>query len=197
MYGCESWTIKKAEHWRINAFELWCWRRLESPLDFKEIQPVNPKGNQSWIFIGSWNSNTLATWCEELTHLKRPCCWDRLRTGGEGDNREWDGWMASPTWWTWVWASSGSWWWTGNLMCYSPWGWTQLSYWTELMKVPGFSCCSAWAYSALWHVKSSQARDWIWIPWTSRQILNHQATREFWSLKKLFFILNFLFCIGV
>ena len=53
MYWCESWTIKKAEHWRIDAFELWCWRRLfESPLDCKEIQPVHPKGNQSWIFIG-------------------------------------------------------------------------------------------------------------------------------------------------
>ena len=52
MYGCESWTIKKAEHWRIGAFELWCWRRFESPLENKEIQPVHPKGNQSWIFIG-------------------------------------------------------------------------------------------------------------------------------------------------
>ena len=52
LYDCESWTIKKAEHWRIDAFELWCWRRLLSPLDCKEIQPVNPKGNQSWIFIG-------------------------------------------------------------------------------------------------------------------------------------------------
>ena len=53
MYGCESWTIKKAEYLRIDAFELWCWRRLEGPLDCKEIQPVNPKGNQSCIFFGS------------------------------------------------------------------------------------------------------------------------------------------------
>ena len=52
MFGCESWTIKKAECWRIDDFELWCWRRLLSPLDCKEIQPVHPKGNQSWIFIG-------------------------------------------------------------------------------------------------------------------------------------------------
>ena len=52
MYGCESWTIKKAECWRIDVFELWCWRRPLSPLDCKEIQPVSPKGNQSWIFIG-------------------------------------------------------------------------------------------------------------------------------------------------
>ena len=52
MHGCESWTTKKAEHWRIYAFELWCWRRLASPLDCKEIQPVHPKGDQSWVFIG-------------------------------------------------------------------------------------------------------------------------------------------------
>ena len=52
MYGCESWTVKKAERWRIDAFELWCWRRLLSPLDCKEIQPVHPKGDQSWVFIG-------------------------------------------------------------------------------------------------------------------------------------------------
>ena len=61
-----------------------------------------------------WNSNPLATWCKELTHLKRPWCWERLRAGGEGDNRGWDGWMAPLTQWTWVWVSSGSWWWTGR-----------------------------------------------------------------------------------
>ena len=62
----------------------------------------------------SWNSNTLAMWCEELTHWKRPWCWEGLRAGGEGDNRGWDGWMASPTQWTWVWVNSGSWWWKGR-----------------------------------------------------------------------------------
>ena len=62
----------------------------------------------------SWSSNTLATWWEELTYWKRPGCWERLKAGGEGDNRAWDGWMASLTRWTWVWASSGSWWWTGK-----------------------------------------------------------------------------------
>ena len=62
----------------------------------------------------SWSSSTLATWCEELTHLKRPWCWERLKVGGEGDNGGWDGWMASLTQWTWVWVSSGSCWWTGK-----------------------------------------------------------------------------------
>ena len=64
MYGCESWTIKKAENQRINAFELWCWRRLLSPLDCEEIQPVHPKGNQSWTFIGRTDAKaeTLILW---------------------------------------------------------------------------------------------------------------------------------------
>ena len=62
----------------------------------------------------SWNSSTLTTWCGELTHLKRPWCWERLRAGGEGDDRGWDGWMASLTQWTWVWVNSGNWWGTGK-----------------------------------------------------------------------------------
>ena len=89
---------------------------VSCPLDSKKIKPVYPKGNQSWIFIGRTDAEaeTLATWCRELTHLKKPWCWERLKVGREGDERGWDGWMASPTWWTWVWASSGSWWWTGK-----------------------------------------------------------------------------------
>ena len=62
----------------------------------------------------SWNSSTLATWCKELTHWKRPWCWERLKVGGEGDDRGWDGWMASATQWTWIWVASGSWWWIGR-----------------------------------------------------------------------------------
>ena len=91
-------------------------KTLESPLDCKEIQPVYPKGDQSWVFrkdwCWSWNSNTLATWCEELTHLKRPWFWERLRAGGEGDDRGWDVWMAWLTQRRWVWVNSGGWWWT-------------------------------------------------------------------------------------
>ena len=116
MYGCESWTIKKSEHWRIGAFKLWCWRRL---LFCKEILPVKPKRksvlNIHWKdWCWSWNSNTLATWCEEPTHWKRPWCWEGLGAGWEGDDRGWDGWMASPTQWIWVWVNAGSWCWTGR-----------------------------------------------------------------------------------
>ena len=62
----------------------------------------------------SWNSNILATWCKELTHLKRPWFWEWLKVEGEGNNKWWNDWMASPTRWTWIWASSRSWWWTGK-----------------------------------------------------------------------------------
>ena len=117
MYWCESWTTKKAERQRIDAFDLWCWTRLESPFDCKEIQSIlkeiSPEYSLKWLML-KLKLNTLATWCEELTHWKRSWCWERLKAGGEGDDRGWDGWMASPTWWTWVWASSGSWWWTGK-----------------------------------------------------------------------------------
>ena len=102
-------------------------KTLESPLECKEIQPVHPKGNQSRIFIGRTDAeaetpNTLTTWCEELTHWKRPWCWERLKAEGKGDDRGWDGWVASPTWWTWVWASFGSWWWTGGPGVLQSWG---------------------------------------------------------------------------
>ena len=112
MYRCESWTIKKAEHWRIDAFELWCWRLLRVPWTarrsnqsiLKEISPEYSLEGLVW----NWNSNILATLCEDLTHWKRPWCWESLKVGGEGNNRGWDGWMASPTQWIWVWASSRS-----------------------------------------------------------------------------------------
>ena len=118
-YGCESWTIKKADQWRINAFKLWCWSRLLS------VPWTARRSNQSILkestlnihwkdWCWNWSSNTLATWCEELTHWKRPWCWERLKVGKEGDDRGWDGWMASPTQWTCVWASSRRWWRTGK-----------------------------------------------------------------------------------
>ena len=122
MYGCESWTVKKAEHWRIDAFQLWCWRRLlrvpwtarRSNQSILKDDPTSVLGVLWKDLCWSWNSNTLATSCEELTYWKRPWFWEGLRAGGEGDNRGWDGWMASLTRWTWVWVNSGSWWWTGR-----------------------------------------------------------------------------------
>ena len=118
----ESWVPKNWCFWTV-VLE----KTLESPLDSKEIQPVHPQGNQSWIFTGRTDAeaqtqyaqlklklSTLVIWCEELTHWKRPWCWERLKAGGEGYDRGWDGWMATVTQWIWVWVNSGSWWWTGR-----------------------------------------------------------------------------------
>ena len=107
----ESWALKNWCFWTV-VLE----KTLESPLDCKKIQLVHPKGDQSWVFIGRTDveTKTLAISCKELTHWKRPCCWEGLGAGGEGDTRGWDGWMASPTRWAWVWVNSGSWWWTGR-----------------------------------------------------------------------------------
>ena len=103
----------------------WCFwtvvleKTLESPLNYKEIQPIHPKGNQSWIFIGRTDAKAEAPilWPPDSKNWfirKDPDARKDWRQEGEGDNRGWDGWMASPTQWTWVWASSGSWWWTGK-----------------------------------------------------------------------------------
>ena len=140
MYGCENWTIKKAEHERIDAFELWCWGRLlRVPWTARRsnqsiLKEISPGCSLEGLML-KLRLNTLATSCEELTHWKRPWCWEGLGTGGEGDNRGWDGWMASLTLWTGVWVNSGSWWWTGRpgvLWFMGSQSQTWLSDWTEL-----------------------------------------------------------------
>ena len=111
----ESWVTKNWCFWTV-VLE----KTLESPLDCKEIQPVHPKGNQSWIFIGRTNdeAETPILWPPDRKNWliwKDPDAWnEKLRAGGQEDYRGWDNWMASPTQWTCVWVSSGSWWWTGR-----------------------------------------------------------------------------------
>ena len=98
----------------FDAFELWHWRRLlRVPWTARRsnqsiLKEISPGCSLEGLML------KLATWCEELTHLKISWCWERLRAGREGDDRGWDGWIASPTQWTWVWVDSGSWWWTGR-----------------------------------------------------------------------------------
>ena len=115
MYGCESWTVKKAEHRRIDAFELWCWRRLlrvpwtarrSNQSILKEISPVCSLEG----LILKLKLQYLATSCKQLTHWKRLWCWEGLGAGGEGDDGGWGGWMALPDGHEWV--NSRSWWWT-------------------------------------------------------------------------------------
>ena len=119
MYRCENWTIKKAECWRIDGFELWCWRRLLRVLwtarrsNQSILKEISPEYSLEGLML-KLKLHPLAIWCEELTYLKSPWCWERLKAGGEGDDRGWDCWMASLTRWTWVWASSGHWLWTGK-----------------------------------------------------------------------------------
>ena len=135
MINLESVFKSRNITWPTKVRLVGLWRKLST----KELMLLNcGVGEDSWESLGlqrdptcpfwkrsalgflwkewcwSWNSSTLATWCEELTHWKRLWCWEGLGAGGEGDNRGRDGWMASLTWWTWVWVNSGSWWWTGR-----------------------------------------------------------------------------------
>ena len=141
MYGCESFTIKKAECQRIDTFELWCWRRLlRVPWTARRsnhsiLKEISPECSLEWLML-KLKLQYLATWYEELTHLTRPWCWERWKAGGEGEYRGWDGWMASPTQWTWVWVNSRSWWWTGRpgmLQSMESQSQTWLNDWTELL----------------------------------------------------------------
>ena len=116
-YACESWTIKKAEYRRMMLLNCGVGEDSWDSLGLQGDQ-TSQSSRKSVLNIHwkdwSWNSNALATCCEELTHLKRPWCWERLKARGEGDDRGGDCWMASATRWTWVWVSSSSWWWTGR-----------------------------------------------------------------------------------
>ena len=109
----ESWVLKNWCFWTV-VLE----KTLESPLECQEIQPVHPKGNQSWLFIGRTDAEakTPILWPPDAKNwlIWKDWCWERLMAGREGDNRGWDVWRASPTSWTWVWVDSGSWWWTGS-----------------------------------------------------------------------------------
>ena len=118
MYGCESWTIKKAECWRIDDFELWCWRRLEIPLDCKEIQPVHPNRNQSWVFIGRTDieaeTPTLGHLMRRADSFEKTLILGKIEGQGRRGRKRMRWLVASLTQWTWVWVDSGSWWWAGR-----------------------------------------------------------------------------------
>ena len=119
MYGCQSWTIKKAECQRIDAFELWYWRRLfRVPRTAKRSnQSILKEINPEYSLVGLMLRLKLQYFghlMQRVESLEKIWCWEGLGAGGEGDDRGWDGWMASPTWWTWVWVNSRSWWWTGR-----------------------------------------------------------------------------------
>ena len=119
MYGHENWTIKKAERRRINAFELWCWRRLLRILwtarrsNQSILKEISPEYSLEGLKL-KLKLQYFGHLFQELTHWRIPWCWERLKAGEEGDDRQWDFWVASLTSWTWVWVISGSCWWTGR-----------------------------------------------------------------------------------
>ena len=101
------WEVDHKKGWVLRNWCFWIVvleQTFESPLDV--LKEISPEYSLEGLVL---KLNSLAAWCKELTHEKRTCCWERLKAGGEGVNRGWDGWMASPTLWTWVWVSSGCW----------------------------------------------------------------------------------------
>ena len=142
MYGYESWTIKKAVHWWIDAFELWCWRRLlRVPWTARRsnqsiLKEISPEYSLEGLML-KLNLQYFGHLMGRTDSLKRPWCWEGLGARGEGDDRGWDGWMASLTQWAWVWVNSGSGDGQGGLVCCSPWGPKELDMtewlnWSEL-----------------------------------------------------------------
>ena len=130
IHRCKSWTMKKAEHQRIDAFELWCWRRLmRAPWTARRssqfiLKEINPEYSLEGLMLKLQYFGHLI---QRASSVKRPWCWERLRTRGEAGSRGWDGWIASLTPWTWVWANSRRWWRTGKPVCCIPWGHKELN----------------------------------------------------------------------
>ena len=172
MYGCERWTIKKAECWRNGALELWHWRRLlRVPWTARWsnqsiLKEMSPEYSLERLKLKLQYFGHLM---QGMTHLKRPWCWERFKARGGGDDRGWDGWIASLTQWTQVWVSSGSWWWKGRPGMLQSMGlqrvghdWATELNWTDWLgpkQYPAFSTKEASFYSScllMWfHLKKS------------------------------------------
>ena len=145
MYGCERWTIKKAERWRIDTFELCCWRRLlrvtwtarrSNQSILKEICPEYSLEGLMLKLKFQYFGHVM----QRTASLKRPWCWERLKAR-EGDDRGWDGWMESPVQWTWVWVNSGSCWWTGRPVLLQSMGLQRVRHdWAELNYIAFPTC---------------------------------------------------------
>ena len=191
MYGCESWTIKKAECQRIGAFKLWCWRRL------LRVPWTARRSNQSILKETSTRCSLeglmLKLKLQYFGHLmwridSSPWCWERFKAGREGDDRGWDGCMVSPTRWTLVWASCRSWWWTGRpgaLQSMGSQSRTRLRDWTELR-------CKLWKHKCNgFHRMQLKTEIWIILCSNIDAIIYLNKNTNF----SLVFIHEFLICI--
>ena len=172
MYRCENWTVKKAERRRIDAFELWCWKRLlrVTWTARRSNQSILKETNPECLLEGIMLKQKLQYFGHlmgELIHLKSPWYWERLEAEREGNNRGWDGWMASLTQLTWVWINSGSWWWTGKPGVFQSMGWQRVGhdwatecYWTGLWSPRNFQARILKWVAVPFSRGSSQPRDW-------------------------------------
>ena len=146
VYGCESWTIVKAEHWRIDAFELWCWRRLlRVPWTARRsnqsiLKEISPEYSLEGLML-KWKLQYFGYLMQTADSFEKILILGKIEGKIEGDDSGWDGWMASPAQWRWVWVNSGSWWWTGKPGMLQSMGWQRVRHdWaTELNKIRPWS----------------------------------------------------------
>ena len=161
MYGCESWAIKKAEHWRIDAFELWCWKRLlRVPWTARRsnqsiLKEISPRCSLEGLML-KLKLQYLGHLMRRVDSLEKTLMLGGIGAGGEGDDRGWDGWMASPTQWAWVWINSRNWWWSVRPSLLQSMEFPRPEYWSG----------------------SSQPRDWTSVSWIVGRFFASRATRE-------------------
>ena len=191
------WELDHKEGWALKnrCFELWCWRRLlrvpwtarrSNQSILKEISPgCSLEGLMLKLKLQNFG---LHTWYEELTHLKRPWCWERLRVGGEGEDRGWDGWMASLMPWTWVWVSSGSWWWTGRPGVLQSMGSQRVGHdlatklnWSPRLAIPEDICKINGLFTLLPHLTTSLFYKRTWRSDPTRWLFWHINLPSSWS----------------
>ena len=134
MYSCESWTLRQAEHQRIDAFEWWCWKTPESPLNSKEIKPVNFMAHQPWAFTRRTEAPVIWSSNANMTCWKSPWYCERLWVEGELGIKGWDACTASRMQWTWTWTNSGKWWGTGRPVVLQPMGLQRVGHnWKQIL----------------------------------------------------------------
>ena len=174
-FGCESWTIKKAECWRIDAFELWCWRRLlRVPWTARRsnqsiLKEIRPEYSSEGLML-KLKLQYFGHLMRRADSIEKTLMLGKIEGERRRDNRRWDGWMASPTQRTWVWVSSGGWWWTGSLGMLQSMGLQRVGHdwatnWTELSQrqIPYY-------FSYLWNLenKSNKSEIYLWRQGTNR-----------------------------
>ena len=174
MYGCESWTVKKAERWRIDAFELWCWRRLlrvpwTARRSSQSILKISPGISLEGMML-KLKLQYFGHLMRRVDSLERPWCWEGLGAGGEGDDRGWDGWVTSLTQWTWVWVNSRVCDRQGGLACCDSWGCKELDT-TERLKRTELN----------WTVKLLPATDFKWILYYTLNLEEHLPLVNTWK----------------